>query len=400
MPRPHAVTLDPTDPTGQTVLLTPATPLADGVYTVVVHGSAISLQGLQVDGTGTGVPGGDKVATVVFDRVAPQVLSIGLDSNSDTGIQGDNLTSNVLPVIDVNASDVFPAGSTGTLTVALNGDGTGFNDGQTTITLSGSGVPTVIPVQLLRPLATGANTISVQVTDASGNVTTMVDPNQIVINRTGASLLTSTEQTTSQGLVFTMTFSEDLDPTAVTNMANIQLLESSTNNFASGNLTDRTASILPGNIVYTDANPVTGTPATLTVTASLLTNGTDDNFYQLTILAANLVDRAGNLPLAGDVNLQADYDTVGPAVQGIVVTAPIGALLPDTIAVDFGSKDINVTTADNPANYQLDLIGPNNQLTPVALATPVYTQSAHRTLLHLAGSTDTQFGRFPRDSTS
>ena len=82
-----------------------------------------------------------------------------------------------------------------------------------------------------------------------------------------------------------------------------------------------------------------------------------------------MVDLAGNQPLAGGATLLASYDTTGPIVSGVQATPALAGQPANTIVVNFAAKEIDPSTASNPANYQLNLITASGT-TPVALAAP------------------------------
>ncbi len=387
--KPLAVVFDSSDSSGRTVTLIPASSLADGLYGVTVSGAIATLGGLALDGSGTGNPGSEFTGSVLFDRVPPQILSVALAPSSDSGVTGDNLTNDSMPVLQVQVSDIFPTGSPGTLTILASGDSSGFNDGQAQVTLTGSGVPVTVDLQLLRPLASGTDTIQLEAIDAAGNVTTA--SLTVTIDSTGAVVTSSSATRASGGLMFSLTFDKDLDPAAATNLANYSLLEAaSSSSFFAGNVVDRTTAIPASNITYTPASAALGTPATLTVLANLSTNGADDGFYELAVSPAALVDLAGNQPLAGGATLLASYDTTGPVVTGVQAAAPLAGQPADTIVVSFAAKELDASTASNPANYQLDLVTTTGT-TPVALAAPEFSADGYDTLLHLAGSTASNY---------
>ncbi|WP_147287594.1 Ig-like domain-containing protein, partial [Moraxella caprae] len=153
-------TPDPKNPNN--VILTPKQPLFEGVSQI----ATATKKGSQVSD-----PSEPVVVTV--DTTAPTGTTATLDPDSDTGVKGDNITSDTTPTIK----------------------GTG-NKGDTVIATfpaQNGGAPEVVEVKVdekgewsatpTKELKDGANTISVSVKDPAGNVG-VVNPAVITINTT------------------------------------------------------------------------------------------------------------------------------------------------------------------------------------------------------------------------
>jgi hypothetical protein len=159
------------NPSTRTAELTLAGGLADGIYqlTVLSGADGINDQGLALDGDGDGRAGASFHADVRVDRVAPTIHQVRLGDASDSGIVGDGRTNVTLPRVDVSLADIFPS-SQGEVTVFLDVDGDGFDDGQATVMLT-SPLRTTVSVAGTTPLiATADHTIRVRVRDQTDNV--------------------------------------------------------------------------------------------------------------------------------------------------------------------------------------------------------------------------------------
>lgn len=127
--------------------------LAAGSY------GADSIRARQTDGAGNVSAAGSLATAVTLDATGPQLSAIALDSASDSGIQGDGISTAVTPTVVITAE----AGAT--LRVDA-GAGAGFID---------AGVATGSAQSLTLPTpyaADGSYTVTVEATDLAGNVTT------------------------------------------------------------------------------------------------------------------------------------------------------------------------------------------------------------------------------------
>ncbi|WP_233331064.1 Ig-like domain-containing protein, partial [Pseudomonas nitroreducens] len=149
-------------PTGETIVVTadangdwsvtPTKPLADGAGDITV---------VATDPAGN--PSQPTVISLDIDTTAPDAPKVWLDPSSDTGIKGDNITSDTMPTIDGKTepnADVKVTLPTGEV-INVKADG----DGNWSVT------PT-------KPLTEGDNSISVTATDAAGNAS---QPTVIVV---------------------------------------------------------------------------------------------------------------------------------------------------------------------------------------------------------------------------
>ncbi|SNT51718.1 Ig-like domain-containing protein, partial [Pseudomonas nitroreducens] len=149
-------------PTGETVVVTadangdwsvtPTKPLPDGAGDITV---------VATDPAGN--PSQPTVISLDIDTTAPDAPKVWLDPASDTGIKGDNITSDTMPTIDGKTepnADVKVTLPTGEV-INVKAD----DDGNWSVT------PT-------KPLTEGDNSISVTATDAAGNAS---QPTVIVV---------------------------------------------------------------------------------------------------------------------------------------------------------------------------------------------------------------------------
>jgi parallel beta-helix repeat protein len=305
--------------------------LPDGAYSLTVFSGALGIRraGLALDGDGDGQPGGDFQAIVVVDRIAPTLMSVRLAAGSDTGVAGDNITSDARPAFEILVADVFP-GAAGSVTVSLDVDGDGFDDGSAAAQLVNS-EPVTVTVAATRPiLSSGSVPIGIRIVDGSGNARTSVFT--VEVDRVRPRVTSSQAEVIRDssdrpvGIRYAFQFSEDLDPNRAASPENFTLFAAGGNRiFYDGNDIDRTSAI--ESIDYQPA--ADGTPARLIVTALLAGDPLTlpDDEYELTLLGHRIVDIAGNSLLAGDYRhrFQLQVTELPPVVESaFLLSATVG----------------------------------------------------------------------------
>ena len=160
-----------TNQAGGTVLITDPNQIPDGTYTYTVG---------QVDLSGN-IGALSAPIIVTYDTAQPSTPSTPvLDSNSDTGIKGDNITSNVTPFFDVNvALSGFEANSS----LSLVRDGTVIASTPYNVTNG------TIRIQDLGPVPFGVHTYQAFLTDRAGNVSALGGPLKVTFANNAAGTL-------------------------------------------------------------------------------------------------------------------------------------------------------------------------------------------------------------------
>jgi hypothetical protein len=160
-----------TNQAGGTILIKDPNQIHDGTYTYTVG---------QVDLAGN-IGALSAPITVVYDTAQPSTPSTPvLDPNSDTGIKGDNSTSDVNPFFDVNvALSGFEANSS----LSLVRDGTVVASTPYNVT-SGT-----VLIQDLGPVSFGVHTYQAFLTDLAGNVSAIGGPLKVTFAADAAGTL-------------------------------------------------------------------------------------------------------------------------------------------------------------------------------------------------------------------
>ncbi len=349
----------------------PYRPMPGDTLTIIQNNS-----GSPVNGTFAGLPEGAVITiggsafTIHYHGGAsgrdvtlvagPQITNLAWAGITQTDASGTSLTKDSQPTINVTVTGFVP----GPLTVALDGDGSGFNDGQ--VTINPSGYSATVPITLARPLYEGTDSVRIRVTDAAGNSTISQLP--IDEDRTGPTLAAKpTVAVSGSNLVFTFKFNEPLDPSALT-AANVFLTAPPPG-----------ASI--SNINYqTIANY-----GVVTVTVAL-PYFSADGVYQVTLKSSGIDDLVDNSSLGGDVSASLNYSATGPVVTSVTAINPLGGKLPDTILVAFSNSNLDPSQATYSANYTLRYSTDGVHYTLIPLAAPEYSGYGNLVVLHAAAS--------------
>ena len=275
--------------------------------------------------------------TLKIDTVAPNLFSIALNSQDDTGITGDNLTKNNVVSLD------FKAEQDSTISVD---SGSGYGN-----SVTGSGSLQTITGLNLSP---GPNPISIKAVDASGNVT--VRTVNLNLDTTAPTITAVTDSTsanvTKEAVTFTANFSEAVFGTL------------GTSSFTATNGTVSSVTRVGTTNNYTVVVTPTAGVANGNVALSLVGNG-------LTDAAGNAVANANlsNLDSQG-------IDTKAPAIA-TVTDATTASLTKDAITFTatfdeavVGTVSNTSFTATNGAVTSVERVGTSNVYTVVVTPTP------------------------------
>ena len=275
--------------------------LADGGHSLTVKA---------LDGAGT-LSSASTALSVTIDATAPVApTSIDLDTASDTsgasagGTTSDNLTSTTTPIITGTAE----ASSTVTIYDAISGSATAL--APTAVADSSTGA---FSITLTSVLAAGIHPITVNATDAAGNVssystslaitvdTSSVTPSSIDMSTSSDTMGTGTSGTTSDNLTTTTT------PT-FTGVAEAH-------SYVTLYDTDGSTVLGTATVTGTIVNGAAGTTGTFSITSSLLSDG----IHSLTFKA---LDAAGNVSSASTaLAVTVDTATVAPSALDLAVAS-------------------------------------------------------------------------------
>ncbi|NBT95482.1 MAG: hemolysin, partial [Chloroflexi bacterium] len=275
--------------------------LADGIH---------SLTAKALDGAGN-LSSASTALSVTIDATAPVApTSIDLATASDTsgasagGTTSDNLTSTTTPIITGTAE----ASSTVTIYDAISGSATAL--APTAVADSSTGA---FSITLTSVLAAGIHPITVNATDAAGNVssystslaitvdTSSVTPSSIDMSTSSDTMGTGTNGTTSDNLTKTTT------PT-FTGVAEAH-------SYVTLYDTDGTTVLGTATATGTIVNGAAGTTGTFSITSTALTDG----IHSLTFKA---LDAAGNVSSASTaLAVTVDTATVAPSALDLAVAS-------------------------------------------------------------------------------
>ena len=275
--------------------------LADGIHSLTVKA---------LDGAGT-LSSASTALSVTIDATAPVApTSIDLATASDTsgasagGTTSDNLTSTTTPIITGTAE----ASSTVTIYDAISGSATAL--APTAVADSSTGA---FSITLTSVLAAGIHPITVNATDAAGNVssystslaitvdTSSVTPSSIDMSTSSDTMGTGTNGTTSDNLTKTTT------PT-FTGVAEAH-------SYVTLYDTDGTTVLGTATATGTIVNGAAGTTGTFSITSTALTDG----IHSLTFKA---LDAAGNVSSASTaLAVTVDTATVAPSALDLAVAS-------------------------------------------------------------------------------
>ncbi|MBA4110497.1 MAG: hypothetical protein C0487_12990, partial [Leptothrix sp. (in: Bacteria)] len=227
---------------------------------------------------------GDSVTVTVplsIDNVAPAVLTAQIDPSSDSGVQGDGITSDATPTI----SGTGDPGAQ--IKVTMPGTGEAL-----TTTVQSDGSWSVIPTQAITNGTTGQ--VQVTETDAAGNATQTTVPLSVdtgVPNNGAAPTVTITEDANNDGFVNKAELNGNVDVKVAFTPAQVGM----------GDVVKITSGGVTNAVTITAQDKANGFVST-TFTAPA--NGTT-----MTV-SAHIEDSAGNVSLTGSDSAKLDLSTL------------------------------------------------------------------------------------------
>ena len=331
---------------GGTVKITDPGPLSNGVY---VYTSQV------VDSLGNISPNGPTL-TITIDQNIPLAPTLfKLDSASDSGAKGDNLTNVTSPAFDASS---IVAGATVNL----------FRDGVIVGTLTSASGGTVV-ITDPGPVASGSHLYTVRQISPAGNTSPNAAPQTIVIDTTipaGPPLtLDPASDSGTKGDNVTNVTSPFFDAANVVAGSTLKL-------FRNGVNVKTLLNVIGGTTLIQDPGPLADGPYTYTAQQTSPAGNISPLGPNLTITINSVAPVVPNTPILG-LDPSTDSGIKGDGITTVRRPAISGSADPSVVVTLFDStnKIISSTTSDALGNFKFPL--------SIDLADGVYSYTAQAT---------------------